>query len=237
MEIWPHDWGAILLPHAPLAETLVRVSIIYLLLWFLFRGVLRREAGRVGMGDVLVIVLIAVSVRNGLTGPYFTVGDAVISGVVVIAWDWALNALHFHVAFVRRFLEAEPTPIIRRGRILWRNAERVLLTRDDILEQLRLQGIKRLDEVLEAYLEPNGRVSVVRVEERHRTPEERAARRERVAEETGGAVPATTEGETTSPEAEVAPGAETEEDRAARRKGERQQQALGGHELGDTDGT
>lgn len=165
MPILPNDWAQILWPRQPLLEHIVRVSVIYLVLYFIFRTILRREAGRIGVSDMLVVVLLASTVRLGIIGRVYTVGDALIAAAVLIFWDWLLNYLAYHSALFRRLLRARPKLIVADGRILYENLQRELLTRQQLKEQLRLHGVESLEEVEEAYLEPDGQISVIKVEE------------------------------------------------------------------------
>ena len=64
------DWGEIFgLSVSPL-ELIVRGSAMYLFLFVLFRVVIRRRVGAVGMADILVLVIIADAAQNGMSGEY-----------------------------------------------------------------------------------------------------------------------------------------------------------------------
>lgn len=62
----PTDWNSILLPSAPVLELVVRGSLTYLTLVLLLRLVGRREAGGLGMTDLLVVVLVADAAGAGM---------------------------------------------------------------------------------------------------------------------------------------------------------------------------
>jgi uncharacterized membrane protein YcaP (DUF421 family) len=66
---------------------------------------------------------------------------------------------------------AEPTPLllIDRGRVLARNLRREFVTREELEAQLRLNGVGSLSNVRKAYLESDGRFSVVRYDSQHGT--------------------------------------------------------------------
>ena len=161
MQWWPEAWAPILVPGAPIAELVVRVSAIYLFLWAFLRAVPTRQLGRFGVTDLLVLLLLAASVRMGLTGPNFTVGDAMISATVLLAWDQALNAVAYRVRPLRSLMRQDPIPIVEDGVVNRRHARRELLTEADIMEKLREHGIDSLDRVKRAYVEPDGRISVI----------------------------------------------------------------------------
>ncbi len=161
MTLFPSDWGTVLLPQLPVFESVVRISVVYLFLVFLMRIILRRESGGIGLTDILVIVLVADAVQNGMSGRANSVGDALILAITLVFWDWFLSFLGFRINFIRRLLRPPPLLIIKDGKIRWQNTKKELLTLEDIQEELRLKGIKDIKDVKEAYIESDGEFSVV----------------------------------------------------------------------------
>ncbi|HBY97368.1 MAG: DUF421 domain-containing protein [Ardenticatenaceae bacterium] len=161
MPIWPHDWAKILLPQTPLLESMVRISVVYLFLVFLLRVVLKRESAGTSISDLLVIVLLADAVQNGMAGGYTSVGDALILAATLIFWDWLLSFLAYHQYWFFRLVRPERLLIIKDGKIIKSHTQKELLTREELEEQLHLQGIDSISEVAEAYVEPSGQVSVI----------------------------------------------------------------------------
>jgi uncharacterized membrane protein YcaP (DUF421 family) len=161
MSLWPTDWGAVLAPQASLAELLVRGTLIYAFLFLAMRVAGRRLMGRFAMSDVVVMMLLAVAVREGLTGDHYGVADAAISGTTVLGWDVLIDRLAFLFPILRRPLRHDPVPIVRRGQLIVENARNQLLTREEIMGQLRRHGLTSLDQVREAYMEQDGSFTVV----------------------------------------------------------------------------
>jgi uncharacterized membrane protein YcaP (DUF421 family) len=162
MNVWPASWSEILLPQAPILESVARITIVYLSLFALLRIVLKREASGVAISDVLVIVLLADAVQNGMAGDYTSVGDALVLGTTLILWDWLLDYMAFHFAWFARLVRPKPLPIIRDGRIIAAHARRELLTRQEIEERLLAQGMDSVSEVKVAYVQSNGQISAIR---------------------------------------------------------------------------
>lgn len=161
MTLWPTDWGAVLAPQASLAELLVRGTLIYAFLFAAMRIAGRRLMGRFAMSDALVMLLLAVAVREGLTGNHFGVADAVISGATVLGWDVLIDRAVFLFPTLRRPLRPDPVPIVEHGRLLVENAREQLLTRTEIMAELRRHGLDSLDQVKRAYMERDGSLSIV----------------------------------------------------------------------------
>jgi uncharacterized membrane protein YcaP (DUF421 family) len=64
---------------------------------------------------------------------------------------------------------------VRDGRILFRNLRSELITKDDLLQQLREQGVDDIGRVQKCFLESDGRISVIRSDggDSPRQPEKR----------------------------------------------------------------
>ncbi len=161
MTFWPQDWTAILVPDAPLAELLVRATAIYWFLYLLMRLAGRRLLSQLAMSDMLVMLLLAVAVREGITGEHYTIGDGVICGVTIVAWNMIIDRLAFHFEWLRKPLRHSPIPIIQDGALLVENARDQLLTRQEIMQRLRNEGLTSIGQVRAAHMEPDGSFSVV----------------------------------------------------------------------------
>src|SRR3954454_18742921 len=87
------DWGQIFQPDTSPLEIFLRGSIVYLALFSMLRFVLRREAGTVGMSDLLVLVLIADAAQNAMAGNYNSLPDGLLLVATIIFWSFAINWL------------------------------------------------------------------------------------------------------------------------------------------------
>ena len=167
------DWQELFVPSGSLLEIAIRGTIIYLVLFATMRLLPRRTIGTLGASDVLVIVLIADAVQNGMADEYRSITEAVLLAAVIFAWtvviDW-LDAKfpQWHLA------AAAPLQVVADGRLVRRNMERERITEDELMSQLRLHGQDSLGSVAKAFVEGDGRVSVIL---RSRADEEPPAKR------------------------------------------------------------
>lgn len=70
-------------------------SVLHVSLFALLRFVLRREAGSLGITDLLVIVLVADAAQNGMAGEYRSVTDGLLLAATIVGWSHVLNWLAF----------------------------------------------------------------------------------------------------------------------------------------------
>ncbi len=155
------DIGEMLRLDVSAVELAVRTSVIYLLLVTAMRVVTRREMGALELPDLLMIVLIADGVQNGLAGQYQSLTGALIVAGTLIGWNYMLDALAYRFAFFRKLLRPAPLKLVENGRMLRHNMRRELVTVDELHHQLRTHGIEDLRDVKVAYLEPDGELSVI----------------------------------------------------------------------------
>jgi len=155
------DWGQVFGVDTPVLEIIVRGSIVYLSLFFLLRIVLRREAGGLGIPDLLVLVLIADAVQNAMAGDYHSITDGLLLGSTIIFWSYALDWLAYHWAPFGRFMHPAALPLVKDGQLLRANLRKELLTEDDVMAELRQQGLEDLSQVKASFLEFDGRMSII----------------------------------------------------------------------------
>ncbi|HVT33947.1 MAG TPA: YetF domain-containing protein [Nevskiaceae bacterium] len=158
--IWSVDWHALFVPTGSLLEIFIRGSVIYLLLFFLMRF-LRREAGQIGIADVLVIVVIADAAQNGMAGTYTSITEGVVLIATIMGWDYLLDWLDFHWPAFARLVHPAPVPLVVDGRVLWKNLRRQLITESELRSRMREEGIEHLESVKRCYMEGDGRISVI----------------------------------------------------------------------------
>ena len=113
------------------------------------------------MTDLLVIVLIADAVHNAMAGDYHSVPHSLLLGATLIFWSFALDWLTNHWRPFGRFFHPPPLPIVKQGQLLRGNMRKELLTEDDVMAQVRQHGLVDLSAVKQAYLESDGRISVI----------------------------------------------------------------------------
>jgi uncharacterized membrane protein YcaP (DUF421 family) len=155
------DWARAFLPDTPILEIVLRGTCVYLALFVMLRVVLKRETSGMGITDVLVVVLIADAAQNAMAGAYTSVPDGLLLVATIIFWSYALNWLGHRFPRIERIVHPQALPLIEDGRLLHARMREELLTEEELKSQLRLQGVADLSEVKVAYMEGDGRISVI----------------------------------------------------------------------------
>jgi uncharacterized membrane protein YcaP (DUF421 family) len=143
-------------------ELVLRGTLVFWFLFGIFRFVMRRDVGSVGLADVLVLVLIADASQNAMSGGYESVADGAILVSTIVLWNYALDWGAYRFDWVRRVAEPPPLLLVRAGRVMRANLRREMITLDDLQAKLREHGVDDISQVKKAYMEGDGAVTVIR---------------------------------------------------------------------------
>jgi uncharacterized membrane protein YcaP (DUF421 family) len=147
--------------NVPALELFVRGTVLYWFLFLLFRFVLRRDVGQLGVADMLLLVLIADASQNAMAGSYNTISEGLILVATIGGWNWLLDWAAFHSSTLAKFIEPPTVLLIRNGRPRLGSLRQQRISLDDLRSQLREHGIESMRDVKRAYLESDGRLSVI----------------------------------------------------------------------------
>ena len=139
----PGRWPAVVVPPAspvsdlfglsvPPWELMVRGTLTYWFLFAVFRFVLRRDVGSVGIADVLLLVLIADASQNAMSGGYETVSDGAVLVGTIVGWNYLLDWATYRFTAVRRIVGPPALMLVRDGKALRRNLRQEFITLDEL---------------------------------------------------------------------------------------------------------
>lgn len=125
-----------------------------------------RLTGKRQIGQLEPIEFVLMMLLSDLASvPMQDFGLPLLQGVIPIATLLALSTLLSGISMLsvrfRSLVCGEPTLIIREGVLQQAAMKRSRLTLDEVLEELRVQGVSSLDEVKYAVLETSGQLSVL----------------------------------------------------------------------------
>jgi uncharacterized membrane protein YcaP (DUF421 family) len=155
------DWSSVFETKESLLEIFIRGSVMYLVMFVLLR-IFRRQAGSVGIADLLVIVVIADAAQNGMAGDSKSVTEAVLLIVTIVLWDYAFDLLGYRSKFFERILQPKALHVIKDGRLLRQNMKSEMITYDELMSAMRQQGIEEVTQIKQACLESDGHFSFIK---------------------------------------------------------------------------
>lgn len=156
------DWNQLFGLSVPALELVLRGTVMYWFLFLIFRFVIRRDVGSVGIADVLLLVIVADASQNAMSGEYDSITEGLILVSTLIGWNFLLDWLTYRFPVFRKFAMPSTLQLVRDGVIQRRNMRREFVTEDELWVQLRKEGIDSMDQVQDVFMESNGEFSVIR---------------------------------------------------------------------------
>ena len=116
----------------------------------------------IGIADLLVVVLVADAAQNAMAAEYKSITEGALLVFTIVFWNYAVDWLGYRFPALQRFVRPPPLQLIKDGRMLVRNMRQEMITAEELNSQLRQQGIESCAEVKEAYIEGDGRISIIK---------------------------------------------------------------------------
>lgn len=154
------DWHSMFVPTVGLLEIFIRGTLVYWVLSILLR-VMRRDAGGLGIADVLFIIIVADASQNAMASTYNSLTEGFVLIFTLIFWNYAFDWLSYRFPWFEKLLRPPALTLIKNGVVNHRNRRRELITMEELKGQLREHGIEHLSEVKLCRIEGDGHISVV----------------------------------------------------------------------------
>ena len=141
--------------------TLVLKTIfMYFFIIFVYRLMGKKEVGQLSIVDLIVSILIAELIALSIQEESKSIFISVIPILVLVGVQILISYITLKNDKLRYVIDGKPTIIIKNGKLNFTEMSKLRYSLDDLLTQLRLQGIKSIDKVKYAVLENNGNLSV-----------------------------------------------------------------------------
>lgn len=146
-------------------ELMLRGTLMYWFLFVVFRYILRRDVGSLGISDFLFVVILGDAAQSGMIGSATSATDGMVLIVTLVFWSYMLDFMSFQFPGFRRLTSAPRLCLVRDGKLLRRNMRRELITDEELKAKIRQEGVEDISGVKRMYLEADGEMSVIRQDE------------------------------------------------------------------------
>jgi uncharacterized membrane protein YcaP (DUF421 family) len=148
-------------------QTAARAIVVYLIGIALIRLGKSRMLSRLSAADVLMGLVLGSLLSRGITGNA-SISGTTSSCTALVAIHWLFTRIACHSSWFGDLVKGHGHMIVKDGKAVEGALQKHHLSRHDLEEQLRLRGVRSLDEVECAHKERSGEVSVIK---RRRAPQ------------------------------------------------------------------
>jgi uncharacterized membrane protein YcaP (DUF421 family) len=139
----------------------VRTILIYLLLLLAMRLMGKRQIGELEVTDLVITLLLSDIATHPIVDPENPLSHALIPIITLLATEVTLSLLLSRFPRLKNLCSARPNILIRNGRIDQKELERLRISSDELISELRQKDVTSIDDVAYAILEQNGKISVI----------------------------------------------------------------------------
>lgn len=147
---------------AVLGRTLIVAVVGYLVLvlWLRISG--KRTLSKWNAFDFIVTIALGSTLASILTSKNVALAQGVLALGLLVGFQFVITWLSVRSERVRRLIKAEPTLLLRDGRVLHDALRAQRVTESELRVAVRAKGIGALEDVRAVVLETDGTFSVVR---------------------------------------------------------------------------
>jgi uncharacterized membrane protein YcaP (DUF421 family) len=157
----PIDWTRMWRPEQSPLETVLRATIVYVVVHTAFRVLGRRELRRHTMAATVLLFLVAVALREAIVTNDRTLTTAFLGFGTLLVVDRAASVASNASARMAEIIDGPVRELVRDGTVNERELSKAHITREHLLAAVRERGGEDLARVRRAYLERSGKISVV----------------------------------------------------------------------------
>lgn len=137
-----------------------KTIFMYFFIIFVYRLMGKKEVGQLSIVDLIVSILIAELIALSIQEDNKSIFISVVPILVLVSVQILISFITLKNDKLRYIIDGKPTIIIKNGKLNFTEMSKLRYSLDDLLTQLRLQGVKSIDKVKYAVLENNGNLSV-----------------------------------------------------------------------------
>lgn len=139
----------------------IRTVIIYFILTVIMRVMGKRQLGELDVGELVITIILSEIATYPISNPERPMLEAIVPIITLASLEILMSALILKVPFFKSILSSKPAVLVSRGIIDFKAMKKVRISLEELVSQVRQNGIYDLNEVDYAILEENGKMSVI----------------------------------------------------------------------------
>ena len=149
---------------------IIKTFLLYLFIILAYRIMGKKEIGQLNIIDLIVSILIAELAAISIEQYTSSILVSIIPITVLVVVEILFSYIGLKIPEIKKLIEGSPIVIIKNGKLNFEEMRKLRYSLDDLISQLREQGIKNIEEVNYAVLENNGKLSIFPTETEYPMP-------------------------------------------------------------------
>ena len=147
-----------------------KTIFMYFFIIFVYRIMGKKEVGQLNIVDLIVSVLIAELIALSIESDKKSILISVIPILVLVIVQILISYITLKNEKIRNLIDGKPVVLVKNGKLNFTEMSKLRYSLDDLLTQLRLQGINSIEKIKYAVLENNGELSVFKDDSNYPLP-------------------------------------------------------------------
>ena len=139
----------------------IRTIIIYVILTVTIRIMGKRQLGELDVSELVITILLSEISSLPITNPEKSIWTAVIPVVTLASLEILSTSMILKYPKIKKIFSSKPAILISRGKMDRNEMHKARISVEDLVTQIRQNGIFDLQEVDYAILEENGKMSII----------------------------------------------------------------------------
>lgn len=144
-----------------MAVTLIRATVLYLIIIFLIRLMGKRQIGELQPSELVITILLSEIASIPMENNSVPILNSVVALFALVAYEILTSAAGLKSYKLRSFIQGHPVIVIRDGKIDMKALKKLRMTVNDLVSALRQKDVFEISQVSYAIFETNGKISVL----------------------------------------------------------------------------
>ena len=139
-----------------------RTIMIYITMTVLLRLMGKRQVGELETAELISTLLLSDIATLPIANPDIPLLYAILPIILIVGFEVIVTYSKNKINFLKRIFESKPSFLIYKGKIDQREMEKMRISIQELVSELRVQEINDINDVYYAILEENGKLSVIK---------------------------------------------------------------------------
>lgn len=148
-----------------MTSIVVRTLILYVILNFTLRIMGKRQLGELDVAELVPTLLISQIASIPIDDPDIPLLNAIIPILFILSLEIIISTIKNKSEKIKNLIEGRPEYVIYKGRLLQKALRDNRISVNELLSQIRAQGVGDINEIYYASIEQNGSISIIKKEE------------------------------------------------------------------------